>query len=512
MKHLPAYLMLTVFLIIGLLSYNKYGIAWDEEAQREIGLASYNWLHTDQDYLKTFTDRDYGVALELPLIYAENLLNLTELEDVYYTRHLIAHILFLLTGLVFYFLVINLYRNKWLAVAAMFLYLMHPVLYAHSFFNTKDIPSMGMYVVCFYVLLRYMKSGSYRNLMLLAFCSGVLVNLRLTGVIFVGIVGLLLLLKVLEDKNIKGFILHGALYLICSFSFLCLTWPYVLYQPFVHLPEAFKNMMSFRWEGEVVYLGEKVMSTNLPWHYLPTWIGITNSVVLIFSFIVGILILCYHLLSKRAISLKKNTLRFNFLVLAGLIVSISSVLILKPVMYDSWRQFFYLYPFILLVIIYFLNILFQHQKLKYLAIGIISYSVVHYSYNIVQLFPYSQVYFSELVSKSEHNGIRTQFEMDYWGTIYREATEYILEIDSGDKIKIQSNSGAFYRNVKALSLEKAARIDYVWNDADYFISCFRYNPQGHDSLENATVVYEIERMNNVIGIVYKLTPDKRNTN
>lgn len=62
--------MFLIFAVIGWLNLPDYGISWDEIQQRYIGTVSHEYVHgQDSLNLRSFRDRTYGVAVELPLIY-----------------------------------------------------------------------------------------------------------------------------------------------------------------------------------------------------------------------------------------------------------------------------------------------------------------------------------------------------------------------------------------------------------------------------------------------------------
>lgn len=81
--------------IIALISFDEYGISWDEEAQRKTGIVNYEYIFSNSQELLTWFDRDYGVAFELPLIILEKVLNLTDSRDIFFMRHLVTHLFFL---------------------------------------------------------------------------------------------------------------------------------------------------------------------------------------------------------------------------------------------------------------------------------------------------------------------------------------------------------------------------------------------------------------------------------
>ena len=144
--------LLVIFAIIGICNFNSYGIAWDEPTQRAIGYISWGYVLRMNDKLPTFYDRDYGVAFEMPLVALEKALLIDNHQafEAHRMRHLASHLFFLIGAFFCFLLVDYLYKNKSLAALAFLFIVLHPRLYAHSFFNSKDIPFMSMFFICFY--------------------------------------------------------------------------------------------------------------------------------------------------------------------------------------------------------------------------------------------------------------------------------------------------------------------------------------------------------------------------
>ncbi len=137
--------------LIGFYTCHNYGIAWDEDAQRKIGQVSFDYLFHHDSALNTFLDADHGVAFELPLYAAEKVFRLKALSDVYFMRHLMTHLFFLFAAIVFFLLLLFLFNDFWMATIGYLLLVIHPLIYAHSFFNSKDVPFLSMLIICFYV-------------------------------------------------------------------------------------------------------------------------------------------------------------------------------------------------------------------------------------------------------------------------------------------------------------------------------------------------------------------------
>lgn len=99
LKFLNKYIGAILFIstcIIALTTYKQYGISWDEGRQRQTGLVNYRYVVYGDQGLLNYSDRDYGVAFELPLILIEMALGLEHSRDIFLARHLLTHFFFLI--------------------------------------------------------------------------------------------------------------------------------------------------------------------------------------------------------------------------------------------------------------------------------------------------------------------------------------------------------------------------------------------------------------------------------
>ncbi len=517
MKHWVAYVIFVACLVVGLLTYKSYGLSWDDGAQHDIGEMTYFYIAKGDTALFTFKDKDYGVAFELPVVAMEQLWGLTSGHDVFTFRHLMVHLFFLLSSLFIYFFVIRLYNKKWLALAVMFLYIFQPVIYAHSFFNSKDIPMLAMFVICFWALLFFHQRQSILRLLLLALTTAFLLNLRLSGLFFIAMVGLYFFIQFFNKENITNnetisrgkTLLHFSLYLVAAFLLLWGTWPHLWHAPFHKLALAVQAMTHFRWGDNLLLFGHIINSTNLPFYYIPAWIILNNSVVIMLACMASFIFIPIIFIKKMK---QLNTISlFNMLVWTLVIGTLCSIFILRPVLYDSWRQFFYLAPFLLLCATSFFYYLLKIKKAQWIVWSLLIYVSVHYAVSVATLFPYSHMYFTEWENKSKLNHLRTHYEMDYWGTVYAEAHKYILANDHRKKvpIKVNTTSGTMARYILPPEDEKRVIVSYT--EGDYFITCFRYHPNGHPEYDGKKILFEIKRYNNIICRVYDLRADSSET-
>ena len=138
--------------MLALFTYKEYGMSWDEQTQRYIGERYCSYVFENDTTFYDFPDRDHGGIFEMALIGVEKLVGSSNEEIIYTTRHLVSHLFFLGCSAFIYFLVYRLFKQQYLALIAFLLLVLNPRIYAHSFFNSKDLPFLGVCVVLLFVL------------------------------------------------------------------------------------------------------------------------------------------------------------------------------------------------------------------------------------------------------------------------------------------------------------------------------------------------------------------------
>jgi len=160
-----------------------------------------------------------------------------------------------------------------------------------------------------------------------------------------------------------------------------------------------------------------------------------------------------------------------------------AVVVLRSVLYDGWRQLYFIYPTFLLVTMRGLVALFrwkpQGQWSAYwpkLMRSLLVVSIVTTAAQIVWLHPQQQVYFNFLPGRH----IEQKFEMDYWSLSYRWGLEWITKHDDRPVIYVNAPmEGSVELNRWMLDEYAAERIKFVAEPekADYFITTYRWHPE-----------------------------------
>ena len=507
----PGFILFVISLVIGLMLYKDYGVAWDDPVQRELGLVSYNYaFHKDQT-LKTITDKDYGVAFELVLIGIERALDLSDTREIYLSRHLAIHVFFLLSAFMAYILFYRLFRSNIIACLGFLALVFHPRIYAHSFFNSKDVPFLSAILIA--IVFAHFAFTERRLLLffLLGLCTGYATAIRIMGVMLILIFSFFLLIDfisaVRKRKEVLHVFLRIVLFLLGTTLMLYASWPILWEHPVDELVNSFKSFSHYAWNGQVLFNGVTAPADQLPRWYAPFWFAISTPVLWLVLGATGIVLLVYHFV-KFPGKFFLNTYERNFticlLCFAGPVLA---VLILRSKLYDDWRHLYFIYPSFVLIILYAISHLAAKPTAKWLLSVACAAQLVYLGYFVVRYHPLQQVYFNKLVSHKE-DYLRSQYEMEYWGSSYKQGLEYILEHDKSDSIRVFWSLHPVINNVGILKPEQRKRLVLVGRGEYpfYFVTNYRQKDplEGH----HYPVVYKLEVLNNIVLGVYKIDGPK----
>jgi hypothetical protein len=241
-------------------------------------------------------------------------------------------------------------------------------------------------------------------------------------------------------------------------------------------------MGHFPWDDPVLFRGEFIQATTLPWHYIPFWILITTPVLYTVFFLAG----SGFLVFRKWKRILDDDILIDLLQLALFTLPLLAVIILRSTLYDGWRQMFFLYgPFMMLVMKGFYDLLQRCKGLNPRSLSRITrlfififviWSTTSTLHFMIKYHPHQNVYFNFLAGKETTKN----FEADYWGLSYRQALEYLLEYDKRDSIPLYAINFPGMFNAQILPVEQRKRLNFVEQDeADYWLSNYRF-PGEHD--------------------------------
>ncbi len=494
-------------LILGFFLLDDYGMSWDETYSRDQnGAIAFRYIFNgDANTYQLSDERYHGTAIELPLYGIEKVLGLTELRTIYLFRHYITFLLFVISAFYFHKLMKIIYDDWWLAFAGLVIYIFTPRIFADAFYNSKDIGFLSIFTIAMYSAYIFLQKQTLKTILIHGFVCGFLIATRITGVIMplitIGILFLQQVLKIYSTGWIKYF-KSITLFLTITILITIIFWPILWFGPFDEFTKAWIQISHFHWNKDVLYLGEFISENNIPWHYMPVWIGLTTPIITLVLCFTGSGILMYEF-SNTFLKWSNITLT-NIVFAIYLFLPITAIIILKSVVYDGWRHLYFLHaPMIAIICFTIYKLTFQKSKLIKRSIYIALILVYIPSLiTMAQLHPYENLYFNKL-KYSSIGEARFKMDLDYWGLSYRKALEYVVKTDHRSEIHIKVDTYPGKLNAVLLPIHDYNRIvfeDDIKN-ADYFIGNYRWVKEEYPFKNE---VYSLSVDNAKIMVCFKL--------
>lgn len=418
-----------LFLCYGLLTINDYGISVDEIYERRSSLVTYKYLVpgvsdivTDSvdfskvESLHEWHDRYYGVALQLPTVVIEHLFGFElPLATVLQIRHVYTFLLFFIASVCFFLISRRFTGNIWLSLLGTAVFILNPRTLADSYYNMKDSLFLSIFTINLYGIFRFMEKPNWKTMIWFGFLSALCSNTRIVGAVAAAVCVLWMLTDcALEKKKAPLKYIFGGVAL--CFAFYILLAPVTWVNPVGQIIATLEKFSSFPWGGSNFYMGQMIKASELPWHYLPVWMILTIPFgYLILAAFGGIKSILHPIMDWK-----------KSYVLAVFIIPVFYAVLARPVLYNGWRHFYFLYACVVLLALIGMEWLWQllkHIKLgKWLAIAgtvAIFLPVVFWT---LKNHPYEYTYFNP--------GFRefadTHFEKDYWGVASYDLLEWML--------------------------------------------------------------------------------------
>ena len=428
-----------LFLVAGLAIVDDYGVSMDLGPQRGITINTLNYvLHDDHALLQTDAiDRFTGVAFEAPLLLlTERVLGLEDPRHVYLTRHALTHLWFLIGGFCCYLLARRLSGDRLVALLVMLLFLLSPRIYAHSFFNSKDAVAASAFVMALLFVSRAFDKDSLGTYRWCGMAAGLLVNLRILGVVLFAIVLAFRLwawfragggaARRRAAATLGAFALWGGVVLFVSL-------PYLWEDPIGRLAEMVAASADHPVVVYQLFRGQVFSSAALPWDYVLRWFAISQPPVTLLLGLLGMgaLGLAARGAFRRSADAGPGAawgaaeLRFGVLLATCFALPLVAFALLRPNTLYGWRHFYFLHgPFCLLATFALMGL---RKKWGGGAVGALTAAGLGVVIvQMAQIHPNQHLYFNFLVDRKTPERLRERYKMDYWDMMLRQGYEHIL--------------------------------------------------------------------------------------
>ena len=498
--HSLALSVCALFLAAGLAIVDDYGVSVDTGGQRLVALDTLNYvLHDDPILLRTH-DRFYGAALEAPLLLlTERVLGLEDPRHVHLARHVLTHLLFLIGGFCCYLLAFRLSGDRLVALLVMLLFLLSPRLYAHSFFNSKDPVFASAFVMALLFASRAFDRDSVGAYRWCGAAAGLLVNLRIMGVVLFAVVLAFRLWAWFRAEGAAArrraaatagvFALWGGLVLFISL-------PYLWGDPAGRLAEMVVVLADHPHIVSELFRGKVFSNTALPWDYVLHWFAISQPPVTLLLGLLGMgaLGLAAKGVVRRGAGAGPGAawgvaeLRFGVLLATCFVLPMVAFVLLRPTLFDGWRHMHFLQvPFCLLAT--FALAWLRGLSVRGLPKGWVGGAACALTaaglgvvvVQMAQIHPHQYLYFNLLADRKTPERLREQDETDYWNMMLRQGYEWLLKEAPETSINMRPRGVAALADINrnAQILPAAARSRFTHDpsrDPDYYLGGNVFHP------------------------------------
>ncbi len=460
-----------VFAAVAIAVLDDYKVARDSVVhQRDLAIRTIDYILGDADaYWEPGTNVSvnnyYGAAFEVLPHIVERVFGLDDVRDIYLTRHLMAHLLFIAAGWFCYLLVYRMTNSRLLGLFAMLLFLLHPRMYGTSFFNSKDLPFLSMFMIALCCVYWAFRRGTIGAFLVCGAIVGILVNLRIMGIMLLPAV---LALRAADlyfagnSRERRGVLISGGAFALSAVAIYYASMPYLWSDPIARFSELIATLSKHPVQGYELFQGRHIHSSELPAHYIPTWIGITTPpAALLLSGIgmaSGVARAIAGIPDRAGGALRNTPLRFELLLVAVIILTLLGVVLLSPHFRESWQYMYFLWaPLCLLAVLGLraasaglgrlplrLPPAMSRRRipprawLGALAVIVIAASAIP----MIQLHPYQHLYFNFLVDRKTPEYLGTQYDIDYIRTARLEGYKYLLQNHPGELIYTPAGNAA----------------------------------------------------------------------
>ena len=460
-------------LLIGLVAVNGYGINVDENTEIDIArmdLKEYVRLFLGESSrlfqymdgligdLMDSVEIDHGEALLYPIVAVVSIFRAVGRTDLgMLAYHYYLYVWFLFGLLAAYNVGKFLTGKRIFGVAASAFIGLNPLLFGLSFINNKDMVMLSLTSICIWLGIQFVEKKTWKWSVLWAIAAAFCVNMRIIGLAYAGLFGLLYLAEFICNgmKDRKIFVNGIIAVVVMVMSFIAIT-PATWYSLSGYFIYTISSSTSFlRWHGWELYCGElyKYLENSLPWHYFFVYFGITTPLLFLASIIFG-QVGCIAAFKDR----KEEWKKLKYIIICAIIIWVPMLFYIIKGANVTFRHFLFMYPPLVFMAVYALERLCRKKWMDKAIKAGLTLQIIACVVLIWTGHPFQTTYFNALAGRN----VAERFEYintDY----YKEALERILKIDGRDTILISSDNLNCYFGIKqaweVLHPDKKARIE-----------------------------------------------------
>ncbi len=458
-----------LFLVVGVAVHADYGVSADEAAVRKFGSDAFHYLFGHGPVPAELDWSFFNPAIPMLLHGIERLLGLTDGAEIWFMRHFATFIFFFLTIVAFYRIARIRYDDWKLPLLGSVMFMLSPRLFAHGFYNPKDIPALFLFTMSAWTLLIFLERRKWWTLLIHIVFTALLISTRVFGLMIPVLA--MVFLWVDCSKSRRRIAALTTVYVASLLLVLIVVWPLLWHDPIRGIINAFLSSTSR--SGGGFYFGESFSSSGVPWHYLPVWIAVTTPVMYSLFFLIGFVTLWIRCMRNPLCLMQEK--QPTGLALLWFTLPVAALMILPIGIFDEWRHMLFLYPAFLLIALEGVMWIGMTTKKKWIAPALIGLQIASTGAWMIRNHPFEYAYFS-----IPARFIDGQFDLDYWGLSYRGGLEWIARNDARDHINIFTAARVGKTAADTLPRSDWNRLYFTTPDkADYILDNFRAHEYQH---------------------------------
>ena len=398
-----------------------FGSTWDERALQKFGEELWDYyagriprsaIDISFGYMRV-----YGGLVEYISVAAQHVLP----YDIWTVRHMVNAV-FGWVGILFGGLMAaRLFGTRAGWLAALLLASM-PRYIGESMNNPKDLPFAVLMLAGYYYVLTITPQYPYlswSHAVKLGVTIALTLNVRAMGLVLLGYAGLAVAAAMLVARDWSPAHVGRTIARAAAMTFIALLggsafWPWAQEQPLTRPFEAFFLTTGFNWGNPSLFMGRGVAGTEVPWYYLPTWVGLIVPAVVLG----GMLISLWRL---SAVSRSRVQLA---VIWAFVLLPATAAIVQRVSLYDGIRHMFFIVPPMAVIAAAGWDwvIASSRGRRRLVAVALLTVLVAEPLIFQLRNHPNQNVYFTPLIGGPK--GAFGRFDMDYWGNCVLEATRW----------------------------------------------------------------------------------------
>ena len=418
-----------IMLIAGLFVTPDYGMPWDELLEiRTLGSNVREYIGLVQgekgepiksstgiaftDYTKN-ADMDHGQSAYYafsPALFVD--LGVGAQRSLMILWHMYTFLIFMAGVAALYFIGTTLCGDwKYGLLGSLFLYL-SPRFFAEGHFNSKDIITMSLALLCIWFGIKMIESKKFGYAVLFSLFGAIATNMRISAVFLFGLFGILYLIQLTAAKQwTKRHFFVGLSAVLSFFAFYYLLSPACWRDPIAFISYTLTRSSDFSaWPGIVYFWG--IIHRPVPPLYIPVMIGVTTPILILLLILVGHVTTVIQLIKDIKAKLFSKSTPIYVLCIVYIWTFLLFAIIKQPILYNSWRHFYFLYGSLLILAVGAVQFLVSRLKgtWKWISVGAIGAQLVACILIIILSHPFQYVYYNSLAAPDPAQG----YEQDYW--------------------------------------------------------------------------------------------------